>query len=344
MLCSLLTSSFILAVVALNLWSTNAAQAPPSNTVLKVVKDVAAVTIFGPQTIVLNLIRKVDQKLAVALVSTGVGFNLGLAYTGKMLQFRPLTKIIRFLLFFTKTTRNTIFPSIEQPPELRKGQAKDELVYTTGTSSLDIVETVLKAKPLLGKVVGKPKRHLDGSINYEVFNAAYNTYVTDSSFNRVGNEFLPKDYNYFGVYDGVGTMEAFLKYNPYIGASLNAKVSWLFGWLTGFEINPYYDDSLFSKFVADLTDDIPRVVVKLDCQLKVTEMKVYLGKTLETRRDVTHLYSKDDMAYMALYQILYYAQNIHASTHVSIMFMFVRRDCHDCTIFSLVYSSCSINC
>lgn len=319
MLCSILTSSLILVVVALNLWSTNASQAPPSNTVVKVVKDVAAGMIFGPQALVLNLIRKVDPKLAVALVSTGVGFNLGLAYTGKVLQFRPLTKIARTLLFFTKTTRNTVFPSIEQPPELRRGQAKDELVYTTGTSSLEIVETVLKAKPLLRKVVGKPKRDLDGFIDYEAFNAAYNTYVTDSCFNRVGNEFLPKDYHYFGVYDGVGTMEAFLKYNPYIGASLNAKVSSLFGWLTGFEIDPY-DDSLFSKFVADLTDDIPRVVVKLDCQLKVTEMKVYIGKTLETRRDVTHLYSKkDDIAYMALYQILYYAQNIHASTHVSVL-------------------------
>jgi len=306
------STSFILALVALSLLSsnTNAKETAPLNSIVPVVKDEGKT--IGSQA--LNLVRKVYPTLAVALVSIATGYNLGLASSGQALKFRPLTMIARKILIFTKTSRDTLFPNIKQPPELRKGQAKDELVYTTGTSSLSIVDFVLKVRPLLQKAVGKPKRFLDGTIDYTAYKDALDLYTNDDCFNRIGNEYLPKNYNYFGIYDGVGTMEAFLKYNPYIGASLKAKV--LLGVLTEFEIDPYAD-SLFSSFVADLTEDVPRVVVKLNRKLKVTEMKVYLGKTLETRKDVSHLYSNNDKAYMALYQILYYAQNVHASTHVS---------------------------
>lgn len=272
---------------------------------------------------VLNLIRNVDSTFMIALLGSTIGYNLALVKAGKELQFRPLTKLARLFLYFTPTTtRDTIFPLIIQPPELKRGQANDELLYTTGTSSLGILYFSMISKPALSRILGKPKRLADGKVNYDAFNELFEVFTNDDCFNRVGNEFLPKDYNYFGIYDGIRTLEAFMKYNPYFGAAMKAKVSSL-GLLTGFIVDPYDDTSLFSSLVADLTVDVPRVVVNFDTHLRVTELKVYAGRTVETRREISHLYNsysssgEDDKAYMALYQMIFYGQSIHASTHVS---------------------------
>jgi len=295
----------------------------------------------SPAAFVLNLLRKVDSTPVIALLGSTIGYNLALVKAGKDLQFRPLTKLARLFLFFTPTTRDTIFPLIVLPPELKWGQANDELVYTTGTSSLGILYFSMISKPALSRILGKPKRLTDGKINYNAFNELFDVFTNDDCFNRVGNEFLPKDYNYFGIYDGVRTLEAFMKYNPYFGAAMKAKVSPL-GQLTGFIVNPYDDTTLFSSLVADLTDDVPRVVVHFDTQLRVTELKVYLGRTFETRTEVSQMYytslSEDDKAYMALYQMIFYGQSIHASTHVSTYSVM-----SNVTVLSNCYSAVTIN-
>jgi len=305
----------ILLLSALNCFI--AKRSSTAKAVVKVTDEEQAVVTktFSSSSFVLNLIRKVDSKLIVAVMASTLSYNFALFKAGKELQFRPLTKLARLLLNFIPASRTTIFPSILQPPELKGGQAHDELVYTTGTSSLGIIYFSLISKRALSRILGKPKRLVNGVVDYDAFNELFNRFIKDDSFNRIGNEFLPKDYNYFGIYDGVGTLEAFMKYNPYFGATMIALST--MGLLTGFIVDPYADNTLFSSLVADLTTDVPRVVVYLDTKLRVTEMKVFVGKTLETRQDVSHIYSTDDKAYMALYQMIFFGQSIHASTHVS---------------------------
>lgn len=106
------------------------------------------------------------------------------------------------------------------------------------------------------------------------------------------NAYLPPDYQYFGPSnDGVGNLEALLKYNPFFASALTATP-------TGFEINPYSDvKTQFTVFTESLDDDVPRVVAEFDRKLRVKSLRVYTGKYKSTEANVIEQ-SESDKAYL----------------------------------------------
>lgn len=233
---------------------------------------------------------------------------------GIISEFRKTIVKPAVRLVFPKSDTTTIFPDVTLPKQEFRGQSRSEARYMTGTSQVKIITTGSRSLlPLLRRVVGKKKKNADGSNNFDIFNKYYEEFAKLNIIKEGQNSYLPKDYKHFGVDDGIGNLQTFLRYNPFFASALTSTS-------TGFEIDPYSSNkaTLFASLTESLNDDIPRVVATFDKNLIVTSMNVYTGKDAGSKVELlSSSFSEDDKAYMLLYTLIHYAQNIHATTHVS---------------------------
>ena len=258
-----------------------------------------------------NNINKLNNKINKS--TTLYVFDSILGPHGIISEFRKSIVKPAVRLAFPKSDTTTIFPDVTLPKQEFRGQSRSEARYVTGTSQVKIVKTGTRSLlPLLRRVVGKKKKNVDGSNNFDIFNKYYEEFTKLNIIQEGQNSYLPKDYKYFGVDDGIGNLHTFLRFNPFFASALTSTS-------TGFEIDPYGSNikTLFASLTESLNDDIPRVVATFDKNLEVTSMNVYTGKDANSKVELLSSFSEDDKAYMLLYTLIHYSQNIHATTHVS---------------------------
>ena len=282
-------------------------------------------------------------KIKIPAIVFGTGYASALVGRSVAItdQIQPVLKFIRRLLpsVLAPDSTNTIFPGVYLPTELEKGQYGDEVVFVTGSSSIKIVQFGLGIFLTLKNIEGQKKYSTDGVVNTKALKSFHSLYVKNI-LQKKTNDYLPDDYNYFGVNDGIGNLQAMLKYNPFFASALTPSGA-------GFKIDPYGKDALFATLTESLNDDVPRVVAEFSRKLKVTSLKVYVGKTKKDRIELTRnsrgcLFSEQDKAYLLLFTLLHHGQNIHATTHVSTIHSFFNfPDHHTSYPYNCSYS---INC
>ena len=131
---------------------------------------------------------------------------------------------------------------------------------------------------------------------------------------------LPKGYLHFGNGDDLANLPHVLKTNVFFMASLRSGPN---GTL---QIDPFgrRGSTHFSKFTACLQSSVPRVSATFDSEMSVMDMKVY--SSLDPKIELTG-YTLQQKALLLLYQCSYYAQNIHATLHVSQVILFRHNLC-----------------
>lgn len=238
---------------------------------------------------------------------------------------KSLSALLPQLLPTAMLSHDLCFPDVYLPYE--ESDAKD-LLAITGTSAADIVAFVSQNILTFTRIIGKPKD------DFNVLKPLHDEYVNQVLESPLSpSNKLPKGYKYFGINDGVKNLEVFLKNNPFLASAL-ASYEDSNGDIT-FEVDPYgiTKQTLFSDYVAALDDSAIRVIGKFDKDLKIISLDAYKGRDFSRAVKVNNL-SESDKAYRLLNIISYHAQNIHASTHVSISFRL-----HCCCLYEhlLVY-------
>jgi len=252
------------------------------------------------------------QKLQIPVALFGIGYGSALVSQSVAIteQIQPILKVFRNILPKDFIPNTTIFPGVKLPKEQYRGQYEDELIYITGSSSIKIAGFAFEAiiNSDVKTINGENKYLPDGSSNFKAFDKLHSQY-SELIIEKGRNSYLPKDYNYFGTYDGVGNLEAMVKYNPFFASALTAATE------NGFEIDPYGPQTQFTIYTETLDSNIPRIVAEFDKNLKVKSLKEYTGKTLTDRVEVIGTNDRDK-AYKLLFTLLHHGQSIHATTHL----------------------------
>lgn len=277
---------------------------------------------FLPQ--IIETIQTTISKIQLPIAIFGIGYVTALVSQDVAItdQLQPILKGIRKLLPKDFIRDQTIFPGVKLPKEQFRGQYEDEILYVTGSSSIKIAKFAVEINRELNKINGENKYLPDGSINFHTFDKIHAKYA-ENIIEKGRNSYLPADYKYFGTYDGVGNVEAMVKYNPFFASALTATE-------TGFEIDPYGKETQFTIYTETLDSDVPRIVAQFDKNLKVKSLKEYKGKLINDRVEII-VNNERDKAYKLLYTLLHHGQNIHATTHVSNIYSFI--------IIYFIYSS-----
>lgn len=127
---------------------------------------------------------------------------------------------------------------------------------------------------------------------------------------------FPEGYLHFGDGDDFANLPHLLKNNVFFMASVISASN------KTFKIDPFgkRGQTYFSQFIANLKFTVPRVSATFDSEMNVINMKVY--SSLNPNTELTG-YSLQKKAVLLIYQCSYYAQNIHASVHVSEQIFFI---------------------
>jgi hypothetical protein len=158
-------------------------------------------------------------------------------------------------------------------------------------------------------IVGKKKSDPQTKKIFEGLQKAYVDFTIPQN--------LPAGYLYFGNGDDLKNLPYMLKTNAFFMAAVRS------GPNKTFEIDPFGNkgSTYFSQLTACLKNTVPRVSGTFDPLLNVLNLKVYNSSDPTT--ELTG-YTQEQAATYLLYQISYFAQNVHASTHVS---------CESCLFF-----------
>jgi hypothetical protein len=137
---------------------------------------------------------------------------------------------------------------------------------------------------------------------------------TDVHKNYVDSTIKPNlscDYSYFGNNENYLNAPYVFKANSLYLASLRS------GPNMTFEIDPFGKSgtSYFSQLTACLSNTVPRVSATFDSKMNIVSLKVY--NATDPGTELTG-YTKEKAATLLLYQCSYFAQNVHAVTHVSL--------------------------
>ena len=119
---------------------------------------------------------------------------------------------------------------------------------------------------------------------------------------------LPSDYLYFGNNNNYQNVPYVFKTNSFFMPSL------ISGPNNTFEVDPFGKRGItyFSQFTACLKSSVPRVRAIFDPEMNIVSLNVY-NSSGTLIKGVT----KEKAATLLLYQCAFFAQNIHASAHVS---------------------------
>ena len=121
---------------------------------------------------------------------------------------------------------------------------------------------------------------------------------------------LPSDYLYFGNNNNYKNVPYMFKTNSFFIPSLRT------GPHNTFEIDPFgvRETTYFSQLMACLSHTVPRVKAVFDSKMNIVSLKVYNASDPSTQ--LTH-YTDEQAATFLLYQGTFFAQSVHAVSHVS---------------------------
>ena len=200
--------------------------------------------------------------------------------------------------------QNLIFPGVHLPNQY--SESVSNFLTLTGTSQLVIVQFLASTVTRIGSIVGMSK---DDEKSVKAFNDLHGEFV-DFAIKKQGpfatSNTLPEDYMYFGNGSNYANLPFFLRTNPFFTASLNSVSD------KSFEIDPFGKSDM-AELISCLHDSVPRVAATFDLQMNLKTIKVYNAS--DPKIELTN-YNKEEAATALLYQCSYYAQNIHATTHV----------------------------
>lgn len=210
-----------------------------------------------------------------------------------------------FVLQFLK--EDLVFKGVRLP--LEGNEFLSSFLSLTGTSQFTVVKFLRTSAGNINNIDGKEKADAKSAAVFSDFHKDYVSYaITPNNQFDIANT-LPEGYKYFGNGDNFKNLPYFMKTNPFFAASLRSKGS-------GFEIDPFgkSGETMMSQITACLGDKVPRVEASFDADMNLIGMKVFSAK--DPNVELTG-FDKKTAASALLYQCSYYAQNIHATTHVS---------------------------
>lgn len=134
-------------------------------------------------------------------------------------EIAPYLKVLRAFLPIEFLKNTSPLPDVNLPTELSPGQYEDELFNIIGTSSIKIVLFAIEEFLAILFTLGQKKYNNNGESNFN----ALSFYQKIVVYNAIpeNNSNLPSDFNYFGVYDGVGNLNNMIKYNPLFASALS---------------------------------------------------------------------------------------------------------------------------
>ena len=182
----------------------------------------------------------------------------------------------------------------------------------TGESEIILLKFLFHNISAINKIQGmlksdeKSKKHIsmlhDKFVDYAVKqNGMGHTTSPDHTL-------LPADYKYFGTDNNYDNMKYFMKFNPFFAASLRSNGD-------TFEVDPFgkLGDTYMSNLLKCLDVTQPRVAAVFDANMVCVSLKVYSVKNPDVELKE---YTAEKAATLLLFQCSYYAQLIHATTHV----------------------------
>lgn len=203
--------------------------------------------------------------------------------------------------------KNLILPGVRLP--LDAGSSINNFLTLTGTSQYLVVKFVASSLADVASIVGKTKDDPKTVEIFEEFHRDYVKFAVEPSGPFAVANTLPEDYRYFGNGVNLDNLPFFFKTNPFFIASVKAKPD------STFEIDPFGENgsTYFSEVVSCLSDKVPRVKATFDSMMNLVEMRVFNASN--PSKEIEGI-SKERAATLLLYQCSYYAQNVHATTHV----------------------------
>ena len=210
--------------------------------------------------------------------------------------------IIAFIL-----KKDLVLKDVKLP--LDESEFLSSFLTLTGTSQVSVVKFLVTSAGNIGKIADKVKTDESSKDAFDKFHDDYVNYAIKPKGPFDIANTLPEGYKYFGNGDSFKNLPYFMKTNPFFATSLRSKGS-------GFEIDPFgkSGETFMSRMIACLDDRVPRVEASFDGDMNLIDMKVFsaTNPTVELTG-----FDKQKAATALLYQCSYYAQNIHATTHVS---------------------------
>jgi hypothetical protein len=179
----------------------------------------------------------------------------------------------------------------------------------TGTSQFSIVKFLAASVGDILSIGGLNKTEPKTFAKFEEFQKDYVNYAIKPRGPFDISNTLPEDYKYFGNGNNLDNAPYFFKTNPFFTTSLRSNDD------STFVVDPFgkFGTTYMSDVVSCLDESVPRVEATFNSDMQLLEMKVY-NKT--NPNDEIQGYSRELAATALLYQCSYYAQNIHATTHV----------------------------
>jgi hypothetical protein len=179
----------------------------------------------------------------------------------------------------------------------------------TGTSQFMIVKFLATSLSDITSIVGLTKTDPKAIEIFEEYHRDYVKFAVAPKGPYAVANTLPEDYRYFGNGKNLENLPYFFKSNPFFIASVRSKPD------STFEIDPFgkSGSTYFSDLIACLDNSAPRVAATFDSKMNIKEMRVFNAQ--DPNKELTGI-SKEKAATLLLYQCSYYAQNIHATTHV----------------------------
>jgi len=225
-------------------------------------------------------------------------------------------------IFIWSQQQATEFPGIYHPTEHFRDQFDALIANTMGASWIQTAMATIKATIILIEIIGQPKRLPNGKSNFNLFNKFFKFYVDQNretnKLTYLSNSYLPADYCYFGINDGVKNLLTFLKHNPLLASTLTAVKDPNTGQTIALVIDPYANDTMFGLITQLLNDNISRVVAVFTRDLILQSLRVFEGKRSTMRPISDNSLTANDKAYLLLNTLVHYAQHIHACIHVSL--------------------------
>ena len=241
-------------------------------------------------------------------LTTGESLNSILApfFFGLETLLRKLP-LVEFLIrrFFLR--KNLVLEGVKLPVE--PSSSINNFLTLTGTSQYLIVKFLASSVSDITSIVGLSKNDQKAVDIFENFHRDYVKFAVEPKGPYAVANTLPADYRYFGNGRNLENVPYFFKNNPFFIASVRSRPD------STFEVDPFgkSGSTYFSEIISCLDNSAYRVAATFDSKMNLKEMKVF--NALDPSKELLNI-SKEKAATLLLYQCSYFAQNIHATTHV----------------------------
>jgi hypothetical protein len=313
----LLLTICLLLAVSCNGLRPSTRSVPPSSR-LSAFPNFASVASTAFKTIRANPAVLIVPAVSIALGSVLPTLIQGLTYGESLYSvltpvLSQAEKVLRRIPFVESLLKKFVFQKalilddVQLPIEY--SESISTFLTLTGTSQFSILKFLAANAGDLLSIGGLNKTDPKTFAKFEEFHQDYVNYAIKPRGPFDISNTLPEDYKYFGNGNNLENTPYFFKTNPFFTASLRSNDD------TTFVVDPFgkFGTTYMSEIVACLDVSVPFVEATFSSDMQLLDMKVY-NKT--NPNDEIQGYSRELAATALLYQCSYYAQNVHATTHV----------------------------